>query len=84
MKLTQISSLLLLFCSDEDDKLKIHIHCGGVFSNERNYVGGEIAPDMVVDPDLLTFSISKISAKVNEMWRNSGTDYPMKIFQKRD
>lgn len=46
-----------MFCSDEDDKLKIHIHYGGVFSNEGNYVGGEIAPDMVVDPDLLTFSI---------------------------
>lgn len=57
MKLTQISSLLLLFCSDEDDKLKIHIHYGGVFSSEGNYVDGEIATNMVVDPDLLTFSI---------------------------
>ncbi|KAF3560939.1 hypothetical protein DY000_02014811 [Brassica cretica] len=43
--------------SDEDDKLKIHIHYGGIFSSEGNYVDGEIATNMVVDPDLLTFSI---------------------------
>ncbi|KAF3556536.1 hypothetical protein F2Q69_00014147 [Brassica cretica] len=46
--------------SDEDDKLKMHVHYGGVMSKEGEklcYVGGEVAPDMLVDPDLLTFSI---------------------------
>ncbi|CAH2065344.1 unnamed protein product [Thlaspi arvense] len=56
--------------SDEDEKLKIHIHYGGVMSKEGNklrYKDRSLAPDMLVDPDFLTFSIFEDFSKNKEV-----------------